>query len=268
MPSFSRLITGLENEEPGVDSIRPLLREASGGAHVVAVTGPPGSGKSTLIDALIGEWRRQERRVAVVCVDPSSLRSGGAILGDRVRMEEHTLDPGVFVRSMSNRGCLGGIGRATADAVSVLDASGWDVVVVEPVGAGQADVEVVDIAQTTVVVSVPGLGDDVQTLKAGLLEIADLHVVNKADLAGAERTAADLSAMLTLGAEAANGWAPPVLQTASRERAGIGELAEAIDAHRAWLRTSGRLDQVKPAGTLATDAAAAALAHLSSKEER
>jgi LAO/AO transport system kinase len=177
-----------------------------------------------------------------VAVDPSSSLSHGALLGDRIRMCDHGLDPGVFVRSMSSRGSLGGVARATVDAVAILDAGGWDVVVVETVGVGQAEVEIVQIAHTTVVVSVPGLGDDIQALKAGLLEIADLHVVNKLDRPDANRTIAELLAMLAL-TDPARGmeWAVPVLGTNALNGDGVPELADSLAGHREWLRTSGEL---------------------------
>lgn len=215
------------------------LHARGGRARVIGVTGAAGSGKSTLVGALISELRARERTVGVVAVDPSSSLSGGAILGDRIRMQDHALDSGVFVRSMSTRGWLGGIARATVDAVSVLDAAGWDDVIVETVGVGQAEVEIVQIAQTTVVVSVPGLGDDVQAIKAGLLEVADVHVVNKADRPDANRTIAELKYMLSLGDEGSdNGWSVPVLATASLAREGISELADALDEHSAWIQCS------------------------------
>jgi LAO/AO transport system kinase len=241
--AVSQLITALEaNTEVG-QAIRRKVHAAGGGAHVIGITGSPGSGKSTLVAALVQELRARDRRVGVVAVDPSSSLSGGAILGDRIRMQAHTLDRGAFVRSMSSRGWLGGVSRATVDAVGVLDATGWDVIIVETVGVGQADVEIVQIAHTTVVVSVPGLGDDIQAIKAGLLEVADLHVVNKADRPDANRTMAELLGMLTLaGPPAGDRWAIPVLATTGLSGEGVPELADVLDGHMAWLKQSGELE--------------------------
>jgi LAO/AO transport system kinase len=202
------------------------------------VTGPPGSGKSTLVTALAREYRAQAKTVGVVAVDPTSPFTGGAILGDRVRMMELHADPGVFVRSMATRGQLGGLARSTLDVVLVLDAFGKDVVLVETVGVGQDEVEIVRAADTTMVVGVPGLGDDIQAIKAGILEIADILVVNKADVAGAARLVADLRHMLQLAPEAASRQ-PPILETVATEGRGVPELIEALAAHQAYLRESG-----------------------------
>lgn len=236
----SQLITALEGRTEVGRSVRADVHSAGGRAHIVGVTGAPGSGKSTLVGALAGELRSRGLRVGIVAVDPSSSLTGGAILGDRIRMQEHVLDPGIFVRSMSSRGWLGGVSQATVDAVAVLDAAGWDVVVVETVGVGQAEVEIVGIAHTTAVVSVPGLGDEIQAIKAGLLEVADLHVVNKEDRPDANKTIAELMGMLTLGhPPGAGGWAVPVLGTVALDRRGVPELADALRAHVAWLHESG-----------------------------
>jgi LAO/AO transport system kinase len=240
--AISQLITALESRNEVGRAVAGDVYAAGGNAHVIGVTGAPGSGKSTLVGSLAKELRSRDLKVGIIAVDPSSSLTGGAILGDRIRMQEHTLDPGIFVRSMSSRGWLGGVSRATIDAVSVLDATGWDVVVVETVGVGQAEVEIVQIAHTTVVVSVPGLGDDIQAIKAGLLEVADLHVVNKADRADANKTIAELLTMLTLaGAPPAGQWATPVLGTVGTTGQGVPELADTLAEHRAWLTDSGEL---------------------------
>ena len=241
---LGQLITALESRSDVGLAIRGKVHAAGGGAHVIGVTGAPGSGKSTLVGALAREVRARGRRVGIIAVDPSSSRTGGAILGDRIRMQDHTVDRGTFMRSMSSRGSVGGVSRATVDAVAALDAAGWDVVIVETVGAGQADVEIIQIAKTTVVVSVPGLGDDIQAIKAGLLEVADVHVVNKADRPDANKTVADLLAMLTLGGPQAEGrWAVPVLATSSLTSDSVPELVDALEAHLGWLTDSGERER-------------------------
>jgi LAO/AO transport system kinase len=217
---------------------------AASRARGIGITGPPGSGKSSLTSGLVRVLRERGERVAVVAVDPSSALSGGAILGDRLRMTEHSTDPGVYVRSVSARGALGGLSAATADIVAVLDAAGWDTVIVETVGVGQDEMDVMQIARSVVVVSVPGLGDDVQAMKAGLLEVADLHVVNKADRPDARRTAAELRGMLRLAGETESGrWLPPVLETIALDGTGVGRLADELARHQAWLNETGELCQ-------------------------
>ncbi len=231
--ALARAITAVENDADEARAVYAAIHPRLGHAHVVGFTGPPGAGKSTLVSAYVGELRRRGLSVGVVAVDPSSPFSGGAILGDRIRMAGHTGDDGVFVRSLASRGHLGGLSHSAARVVDVMDAAGKDVVVVETVGAGQSEVEVAEVANTKVVVCAPGLGDDVQAIKAGILEIADILVVNKADLPAAARTAEQLRAMLGLSRHA--GWTPPVLSTtatAAEGIAGITELADAIERHR------------------------------------
>ena len=215
------------------------LYPESGKAYTVGITGAPGSGKSTLTDKLVGLIRAQGDEVGVLAVDPSSPFSGGAILGDRVRMQEHATDDGVFIRSMASRGHLGGLARATPRAVRILDAAGFAWIVIETVGVGQVEVEIADAADTTVVVVNPGWGDAVQAAKAGLLEIADCFVVNKADRPGADETRRDLEGMLELAGEPA--WRPPVLATVATEGHGVDELWAQIRAHRAFLEDDGEL---------------------------
>ena len=243
--AIARLLTRAES---GVDEARPTLDAMfahAGRAHVVGITGVPGSGKSTLVAKLAAAVRRDGRRIAIVAIDPSSPFSGGAILGDRIRMSDLGGDPGVFVRSMATRGALGGIANGTLEAVDVLDAAGFDMVVIETVGVGQDEVEVARAAHTTVVVSAPGLGDDIQAIKAGILEIADVHAVSKCDRPDAHRTIADLKNMLALGfAKTDPDFArrPPVIATSAVRDQGVDELLTAIDSHRAALHRSGEIE--------------------------
>jgi GTPase len=227
----------ISRAEAGLEEARAALAQvykASGRAHIVGITGVPGSGKSTLVNKLVQQVRQGGRRVAVIAIDPSSPFSGGAILGDRIRMSELVLDPGVFIRSMATRGSTGGLARATLAAADILDAAGFDMIMIETVGVGQDEVEIARASHTTVVVSAPGLGDDVQALKAGILEIADVHVVSKCDRLDANRTVTDLKSMLALAASLAEKpvWQAPVVATSSENGQGIDKLVAAIDEHR------------------------------------
>lgn len=239
----ARALTWVERRAPGIDTVLAELHRAAGRAHVIGVTGPPGSGKSTLVAAMAAEYRRQGRTVGILAVDPSSVFTGGAILGDRIRMSELAGDPGVFIRSLATRGALGGLARAALDAVTVLDASGRDVIVLETVGVGQAEVDVVSGAQSVAVVSVPGLGDSVQAIKAGLLEIADVHVVNKSDREGAHRTVAELREMLRLGKRRAGQWNVPIEQTVAARGEGVRALIDRFDQHLAWMERNGERER-------------------------
>ena len=236
--STARLLSVVENDEPGAADALRALYPLTGHAEIVGITGPPGGGKSTLVNRLAGAYRATHDRVAVVAVDPSSPFSGGAILGDRIRMRERFLDEGLFIRSMASRGHSGGLARATSRIVNVLDALGYGVVLVETVGVGQEEVEVVRVADTVCLVTVPGLGDDIQAIKAGVLEIADVLVVNKADRPGADETARDLAQMLTLGAPRI-AWKPPIIRTVAATGEGTDELVAAIAKHRVWASESG-----------------------------
>ncbi len=248
--AVARLLSVVENgmdrrsagaaQDADLRALATALAPHAGRAHVVGLTGPPGVGKSTSTSVLVGALRARGRRVGVLAVDPSSPYSGGALLGDRVRMGEHATDDGVFIRSMATRGHLGGLAWATAQALRVLDAAGCDVVLVETVGTGQSEIDVVGLADTTVVLLAPGMGDGVQAAKAGILEVADVFVVNKADRDGAAQTVRDLRHMMTLGGDAgAAGWERPVVSTVAARGEGVEDLVAALDAHRAWLADSG-----------------------------
>jgi LAO/AO transport system kinase len=243
LAAVARMISRVERGAPGVHGDLAELYRGGGRMRVVGVAGPPGSGKSTLVGALATAVRARGQTVGILAIDPSSPLHGGAILGDRIRMAALSGDDGVFIRSMATRGCMGGLSHTTADAVTVLDAAGIDFAVVETVGVGQDEVEVADLAQTTVVVSVPGLGDDIQALKAGLLEIADVHVVNKADLPGAGATTADLKNTLRLVDPLPGQWIPPILEVTATSGKGVAELLFTLDGHLSWMDQSGELDR-------------------------
>ncbi len=241
--ALTRVLSFVENGYPeGREALRELFSH-TGRAHIVGVTGPTGSGKSTLVGALAREYRRRGRTVGIVAVDPTSPFTHGALLGDRIRMQDLTADPGVFIRSMATRGALGGLAPATNDVVTVMEAAGKDVVMVETVGAGQDEVEIADTAHTTIVINVPGAGDDIQAIKAGILEIADILVVNKADQPGAELLAKQLHVFLTLSKD--RGWEVPILSTVAHKDEGVAELTGAIVKHHAYLQESGRLEEMR-----------------------
>ena len=221
-----------DDRHPFATELLKALYPHTGRARILGITGNPGSGKSTLTDQLVAHYRAQGLKVGVVCVDPSSPFSGGAILGDRIRMSQHATDPGVFIRSMATRGHLGGLSSSTHDVVSILDAMGFDIILLETVGVGQDEIEVVRVAHTSVVVLVPGLGDDIQAIKAGLLEIADIFVINKADREGVDRTAKDIRMLQMLG-ESHGEWEAPIVRTVAVRGTGVPELAEAVTAHGA-----------------------------------
>jgi len=239
--AVARAISQVENGGPAQAELVRVLHPRTGRARIVGLTGPPGAGKSTLVDRFAQHCRKvRGETVGILCVDPSSPFSGGALLGDRIRMQTLATDPGVFIRSMATRGALGGLAHATRDAVDLLDAAGFDWVLVETVGVGQDEVDVVSTVDTVVLVTVPGMGDDIQAIKAGILEIADLFVINKADREGADRTARDLEMMMGL-ADRHPDWLPPILKTVASRAEGVPELVDAVIRHRDWLVSSGAL---------------------------
>ena len=238
---IARLISLIEDGSPDVPALMRELAPTSGRASIIGITGSPGVGKSTTTAALITAMRGRGQRVGVLAVDPSSPFSGGALLGDRIRMQQHATDEGVFIRSMASRGHLGGLSATTPQALRVLDAAGCDVVLIETVGVGQSEIEVAAAADTTLVLLAPGMGDSIQAAKAGILEIGDVFVVNKADRDGADSTVRELRNMIALGENPERGWKPPVVKTVASTGEGIDRLMAAIDEHRSWLLESGEL---------------------------
>lgn len=241
--AVARLISLVEDDSPHLRSVAAALSPLTGRARVLGLTGPPGVGKSTSTSMLVSAFRARGLRVGVLAIDPSSPFSGGALLGDRIRMHSHTVDTGVFIRSMATRGALGGLATATPQAVRVLDAAGFDVVLVETVGVGQSEVDIVALADTTVVLLAPGMGDGIQAAKAGILEVADVFVVNKADRDGADQTVRDLKHAMSLGRrELGPSWRQPIVPTVATTGSGADELLAALDGHHEWLMSHGELE--------------------------
>lgn len=255
--AVGRLISLVEDASPRLREVAAELAPHTGHATIIGLTGSPGVGKSTSTSALVRAYRQQGKRVGVLAVDPSSPFSGGALLGDRIRMQDHATDPGVFIRSMSTRGHLGGLSWATPQALRVLDGTGFDVILIETVGVGQAEVEIASTADTTLVLLAPGMGDGIQAAKAGILEIADVFVVNKADRDGADNVVRDLRNMLGLGGRhsAAGAWRPAIVKTVAEKEQGVEDVVEAIAQHRAWMADKGVLHERRLARAAAEIAA-------------
>ena len=232
----------VEREDSAAEAILAELYASTGKARIIGITGSPGAGKSTLVAALAKHYRKQEKRIGIVAVDPTSPFSGGAILADRIRMAELYTDRGVFIRSMATRGFMGGLAKATNDVVDLLDAAGFDIVLVETVGVGQDEVDVIRMVQTNVVVLVPGMGDDIQAIKAGLMEIGDIFAVNKADRPGTDKTVTEVTMMMSLVEEHGD-WIPPIVKTVASRGEGIAELESALDKHAQYLAASGELER-------------------------
>jgi LAO/AO transport system kinase len=245
--ALARLLSLVEDESPRIRSVIKDLLPETGGARVIGLTGAPGAGKSTVTGALLTAFRAAGHRVAVLAVDPSSPFTGGALLGDRIRMQEHATDEGVYIRSMATRGHLGGLAAATPQAVRVLDAAGFGLIIIETVGVGQAEVAIASLADSVVVLLAPGMGDAVQAAKAGILEVADLFVVNKADKPDAQQVVRDLRNMVALASRADGDWKPPIVSTTATKGDGIGELTERLDQHWTWLNSTGELKRRRQA---------------------
>jgi GTPase len=237
--ALARAVSTVENRAPGWSELLKALFPHSGRARTIGLTGAPGAGKSTLVDQLARLYRKQSKTVGIIAVDPTSPYTGGAILGDRIRMQEHFSDPGIYIRSMATRGSLGGLARATADVATVLDASGRDVILIETVGVGQDEVDIVRLADITIVMLVPGMGDDVQTIKAGIMEIADIFVINKSDHEGAENVEKEIRGLQSL-ATRHDGWTPPIVKTIASDGTGVPELAVAIASYDDYLQKENR----------------------------
>jgi LAO/AO transport system kinase len=242
--ALARAISTVENRAPGWSELLKAIFPQTGRAQIIGLTGAPGAGKSTLVDQLAKHYRKQNQTVGIIAVDPTSPYTGGAILGDRIRMQDHFSDPGIYIRSMATRGSLGGLARATADVATVLDASGRDLVVIETVGVGQDEVDIVRLADITILILVPGMGDDVQSIKAGIMEIADIFVINKSDREGAERVEREIRALQSLAIRS-DQWTPPIVKTVASESKGIADLVAAIADYQEFLKSKDLVLQHK-----------------------
>lgn len=245
VPAAARMMRDLDDEIPSAQRALKRLYRHTGRAYILGVTGAPGAGKSTLVDCLAGHFRRQGKSVGIVAIDPTSPFSGGAILGDRIRMQKHALDDGVFIKSLATRGHLGGLSKSTIDIVNVMDAMGKEVILIETVGVGQDEVEIVKVAHTNLVLVVPGLGDDIQAMKAGILEIADIFVVNKADREGADKTRQELETMVSMSDHREGEWVPPVLPTVAQEGTGVDTLLDEVERHRKYISREENLTRYR-----------------------
>lgn len=242
--ALAKSITSIENNHPDCEKLMAKVFPHTGKAHIIGFTGPPGAGKSTLVDKVAKEYRKRDKTIGIIAVDPTSPFSGGAILGDRIRMNELSKDKEIFIRSMGTRGHLGGLARSTSDAIMLMDAFGKDLVLVETVGAGQSEVDIVENAHTTVIVEMPGLGDDIQAIKAGIFEIADIFVVNKADRDGSDRAVTELQTMLEMG-QGDKTWKVPVLKAVARDNQGVLEVVDTIQAHFDYLKENNLLEELR-----------------------
>lgn len=242
--ALARAISTVENRSAGWGELLKAVFPKTGNARILGLTGAPGAGKSTLVDQLAKQYRKENRTVGIIAVDPTSPYTGGAILGDRIRMQDHFADPGIYIRSMATRGSLGGLARATADVATVLDAAGRDLIMIETVGVGQDEVDIVRLADITIVILVPGMGDDVQSIKAGIMEIADIFVINKSDRDGADRVEREIRALQSLAVRGDH-WTPPIVKTVASEGKGIDQLAKAIGDYEAYLQRENLVLQHK-----------------------